>query len=92
VVEALCAADTIAARTQGRSDHDGLHARLESWRAKSPQPAGWFPVSCVQRGQEQADPPVGLKRERNLWDMPELVVNTMVAGLARSGDFVLRPS
>jgi integron integrase len=73
-------------RTQGRSDHDGLHARVKSWRARGPDPAGWFPESSVQRGQ---DPPVGLKQEASFRGMPELVVNKMVAGPADSGDFVL---
>jgi len=49
-------------RTRGRADHDGLHARIESWWWRGPQPARRFAESHLQRERrDYADRPVGLK-------------------------------
>ena len=43
----------------------------------------------LKSGPGQAPLPVGLKQESKFWDMPEAVVNTMVAGPAHRRNVVL---
>ena len=40
-----------ASGAQGRPDHDGLHARIESWRSRGPQPARPSAESSLCRGR-----------------------------------------
>jgi hypothetical protein len=52
-------------------------------------PMDGFQKAVSSEGGIRPTAPVGLKQEASFRDMPQLPVNTMVAGLARGGDFVL---
>jgi hypothetical protein len=52
-------------------------------------PMDGFQKAVSSEGGIRRTAPVGLKQEASFRDMPQLPVNTMVAGLARGGDFVL---
>jgi hypothetical protein len=68
---------------QGRPDHDGLHARVEPWRPRSPRSPRPAADACLRRDLEDyAHRPVSLRQWRKLeeWDRSGCLASTCDPG------------